>query len=215
LIIEVDGVSNDRLEVGGTLGLASTSLTLLDLGGGFTESSYIIATYETRPAPFAQVSGLPDEYIIDYHFDDGSTSNNIALVKKSSLTAYEVWSIESVLAPEEALFEADPNEDGIANGMAFFLGAPNATISALSFLPEVTLEGTELVYRFDRADVADGVPFAVEYSSNLSFWEAAQDMVDGVSIEVDDNGSSDEFTVLLPMSLAQAAALFARLSVSE
>jgi autotransporter-associated beta strand protein len=215
LVIEVDGAASDLLAVSGELDLTSATLTVSELGDGFAEGHYIIASYGSRNGTFSAVAGLPASYIIDYNYNDGSSSNHIALVDSSTLTPYQIWTTGSILGDSDADFEADPNADGVQNGLAFFLGASDAHINATSLLPAVSVVGSSMIYRFDRADTASALDFTAEYSSNLSFWTPAQDGEDGVSIETDDNGSLDQITVSLPMSLAAETSLFVRLAVTE
>jgi hypothetical protein len=215
LAIEIDGPRHDFFEVSGLLDITATTLSISNLGGGVTGSRYIIASYGSLKGSFSGISGLPANYIIDYHFDDGATMNNIALIDSSTLTPFEIWIIGSALGGGDAAFEADPNGDGLANGLAFFLGARDAMVNAIDLLPTASLVEDSVVYRFDRADTASQIGFFAEYSSDLSRWTAAKDNVDGVSIKLDESGSPDQITVTLPRTLAETAALFIRLAVTE
>ena len=86
---ELSGSSSDRLEVGGTLDLSGASLYIKPLAGGVTEDVYILARYGSCSGSFARVYDLPQDYI-DYAFNDGLSSNHLALVR-SSQSAYLTW----------------------------------------------------------------------------------------------------------------------------
>ena len=218
LVIEIDGATNDHLEVGGTLDLAGAELLLVDLGGGFTGGAYLIASYAILTGPFNSVTGLPAGYRIDYAHNDGFSSHNVALVPSAWPTSYGSWIAGSGVSGPEANFSADANSDGLANGLAFFLGTPDANTNAGSFLPTGTVVDGKLVISFERADAAAGNAFFVAYRRNLLFgdWTAAQAGVDGVSVTFSDSGTTDRISVTLPAALAgDGRSLFGRLFVAD
>lgn len=79
---ELDGTESDRLEVTGNLDLSGGSaLNLAEAGSGATEDTYIIATYGSLTGTFSTVTGIfTYPYYIDYAYDDGISTNNIAVV---------------------------------------------------------------------------------------------------------------------------------------
>lgn len=211
LHVEIDGGACDRFDVAGTLDLAGTTLVVSDLGGGFTEPAYVIASYGALTGTFAAVTGLPEGYVIDYAHDDGTAANHVALVRDG----YAAWISGSGVSGEDAAFTADANNDGIANGLAFFLGAPDANQNAAPFLPTGTLAGDHLVFSFDRAAAASALAYTIQYGSDLHAWSEAIDGVDSISIIVNDNGATDHVTASLPATLIPGLKMFARLVVRE
>jgi hypothetical protein len=104
---------------------------------------------------------------------------------------------------------ADPDNDGMNNKQEFFLGgnptkSDNAQI--LPFVTKSTVNGsTVLVFEFNRRKAAAGIPFTVEYSTNLSNWTTAvngQNNVTIVTTPLDAN--TDHITVTVPSSSVRA-----------
>lgn len=212
LAVEIDGTAADRLEVDGMLDVRATILHISTPGGGATQAAYVIASYGSLSGPFAAVSGLPAGYRVNYQH--GSTGKQIAVVVA---TPYDTWTDASGLAGAEAVFEADPNRDGLANGLAFLLGATSAMQDALPLMPTCRRDGTRFIFAFRRANAASSLSAVVEYGTTLTGWTVATDGSAGVTVEQTDNGHGpgiDRIEVGLPASLAQQGRLFARLRVS-
>ena len=74
---EIDMASADQLAVTGNLDLTNATLSVSTSTP--TETTYIIATYGSLTGTFATISGLPAGAAIDYAYDDGTSSNNIAI----------------------------------------------------------------------------------------------------------------------------------------
>ena len=73
----------DLLNVAGALDLTNATLDLASLGGTLDDGALVFAKYGTLAGTqFAGVTGvLPANYTIDYAYNDGVSSNNIALVQ--------------------------------------------------------------------------------------------------------------------------------------
>lgn len=83
LQLEYDPSGNaDQLHVDGTLDLTGSSLVLIPLSGTAvtTPPVYILSTYNQLIGTFSTVTGIPTGYEIDYQYNDGNSSNHIALV---------------------------------------------------------------------------------------------------------------------------------------
>jgi hypothetical protein len=68
-----------------------------------------------------------------------------------------------------AAFDADANNDGVANGMAWLLGATNPSTTASGFLPRPTNESGKLVLTFRCLKTANrgSAVLRVQYTNNL------------------------------------------------
>jgi len=144
-------------------------------------------------------------------------STTIAIINPAP-TAYETWA-------EDADFHADSNNDGIANGMAWVLGAGHPNASMIGMKP--TIDATsdpdgKLLFIFRRSAEAhadENTSIVAEYVDNLSDWTAAVHQGSGadditISEVADGYGTGiDRVTVALPASLAATGRLFVRLKV--
>ena len=135
--------------------------------------------------------------------------------------AFESWAASKGLTGDDALPDADPDKDGIANLLEFVLGGepnpthPNANSAAL--LPTVSVDATDLVFTFRRTDDSASYDPVVEYGTALNAWTEAQAGVNGVVINEDNDfygGATDRVIVRIPRTLAAPGSkLFARLKV--
>ncbi len=123
-----------------------------------------------------------------------------------------------------AAFDADANNDGVKNGLAWMLGAGSPNVSALGLLPTATASGGNLTLStFNRVDPKGPAKLFVEYSNNLSTWTPTETpTVNGVyptgNITITVAGSPPTQTVAVTVSSPAAAGggkLFARLRATE
>ena len=138
--------------------------------------------------------------------------------------AYDSWTSSKGLAGADALPDADPDKDGIANAIEFVIdGQPNPAnpgSNSNALLPTVSHTATDLVFTFRRSDAANAMPgiaIGTEYGSTLAGWTTAQHGVNGVTIIVTDDGFAtgvDKVDVSIPKALATGSKLFARLTVT-
>lgn len=88
-ICELSGAANDRIDVGGTLTITNGAIDF-DVLNPLTEDYYILATYNSLSgSSFLSVTDLPVGYMLEYGFDDGNSSQNIALVSNSIVPELE------------------------------------------------------------------------------------------------------------------------------
>ncbi len=138
----------------------------------------------------------------------------LGVTTASPPTPYQAW-VTATPSSGAAAFSGDANLDGVANGIAFFLGAPDPSAPALDLLPTASLTENDLQFTFTRADIAAGSSFVVEYGTDLDQWFDAIDGTDGVGIETDGGSPLDTITVTIPRSLAPGGSMFTRLRVEE
>ncbi len=122
-----------------------------------------------------------------------------------------------------AAFDADANGDGIDNGLAWLLGAPDKNAAANHLLPgfDSTTDPAWFIFTYRRADAADLDPattIAVEYSNGLTGWTTAVDNDDIDIIETDNHYSAspgvDRVQVKFKRStLGSGSRIFTRLKV--
>jgi autotransporter-associated beta strand protein len=150
--------------------------------------------------------------------------NNLVLAYGDAGTPFGNWASSKSLTGNDALFDADPDGDGIANGIEFVIGGepnpanPNANSAAL--LPTVSRNvNGDLVFVFRRADAAASLNPEAEYGTDLAgTWTTAEGGVNGVVINETNDGFGtgiDRVEVTIPVAQAAAGKIFSRLAVSE
>ena len=120
------------------------------------------------------------------------------------------------LTGADAAFSADPDHDGLSNGIEFVLGSEpnpaNSGAASTTLLPTAASSGGSLVFTFTRTHASAYLNPTVEFSTNMQGgWTTA---VDGVNctIGVTTGGTSDTVTVTIPKGVNQK--MFARLKVA-
>jgi len=146
----------------------------------------------------------------------GGTGNDFTLtVINEPTAAYAAWS-------GGVDFNADANGDGVANGLAWVLGAADPSTNAIGLLPtfDHSSDPDFFIFTYRRKDDAHAdasTTIAAEYSSNLTDWTeavAGQDVI----ISVDENGAGagiDMVEVKIRRMLAVGGRLFTRLRVEH
>lgn len=146
--------------------------------------------------------------------DDGATPSTIDAINSimPGVVAQEdpfvVWANENSLADEAAAFHADPDNDGIGNGLEFFTGSDPNTAGS-SPLSVVSADGNSIAVQYHRALGVEGVVAEVETSSDLTTWVPADDIV---FAETD---GPNEVIVLATITNTEQNQLFVRLKVSQ
>jgi hypothetical protein len=135
----------------------------------------------------------------------------------SEESSFDSWVDRMELTGEDATFDADPDHDGLDNGLEFLLGglpSPSQSGSnSRSLLPTVEASGDHLVFTFTRVHEAADLVAMVEFSPTLDNeqWIEATDL--NATIDIDEGEDSDTVTVTIPKGTEQK--LFARLRVLD
>ncbi len=123
----------------------------------------------------------------------------------------------------EAAFGDDTSGDGIANGVAWVLGADNPTVDVRNagLLPTITMDDDELVFAFRRrkaAEADEATEIVVEYSTDLVNPGSWTDAVAGAGIvigAVDDEDTDFEIVTVTFDKSELGDRLFVRLRVER
>jgi len=142
-----------------------------------------------------------------------SEYDNVAL---NFVSGFDSWvTSSSGLSGADAAFDADPDKDGIPNGIEFVIGGqPNPArggSNSSALLPTVASAGNNLVFTYTRMNEAAYLNPLVEFNTGLSgTWTTA---VNGVNatIVVTPGATAAAVTVTIPKGAAQQ--MFARLKV--
>jgi len=121
-------------------------------------------------------------------------------------------------------FYADPNEDGVSNGLAWMLDGAGTT-NSLDALPTSSISGGYLRLHFTRVHDLGVAALYVEYSATLGAWTAVRipigsaNPIDGTDIVVTvtpiGETGYDTVEVAIPTGHAEGQKLFARLLAYE
>ncbi len=200
----VDGVKKSTLGSEGILRIFNPTSTGMRLGNNqFGWDAF--KGYIHRVQVFDQALGDAD---VTQLWNDGAITG----------TSYDTWlAAYPSLTGNDRVPDADPDFDGVSNGIEFLLGTiPNS--SASRALPSITRDGNgNLVVAFQRSVAAEEFPVVVEHSENLlpPWTEIAVPVgaVTGPPVTVVDNGASpDDITVIVPGAPAQKK--FARVRIT-
>jgi len=139
-----------------------------------------------------------------------TSGNNLVLAyNPAGMSGYAVWAAGKLSGGQDATFNADPDGDGIPNGIEFVLGTEPGSSTA-SGLPTLQDTGDNLVFTFRRTHEAASLDPHVETSDSLvgGTWSA---VTTGISVQPDGE-NADIVTVTIPKG--GKTRLFARLTVA-
>jgi fibronectin-binding autotransporter adhesin len=201
LDIDINGASNDKIVTTGVLNITSTRLNITSTG--VLPAVIVIATHGTRTGTFATTTGIPAGYELVYDYNDGVSSNHIALVGPAT-DPYLAWlnSFPAITGPNRAP-DADFDNDGVPNGIEFVLGSDPTSAASTGLFTNTVADGN-LVLTFKRSDASKAFPVTVEHGTSLATWpgQILVPTIPTVSerITVADHESDlDDITVRIPM----------------
>ncbi len=180
-------------------------------GGSFSVSS--------TEGPFSETDGVWSISENGQTYEFSQATGVLEVISTGAETPFELWAGPGVD------FDGDESGDGVSNGLAFLLGAPNPTVSALEFLPTVSEDAGGLVMKFDmlNATARGTATLSIEHSSDLGIsdsWttvavpDATGGPTGGVSFTI--TGSDPlEVTATISASEASAGKLFGRLKAEN
>jgi autotransporter-associated beta strand protein len=206
LAIELTATSGDLLVVEGDLNVEGAILRIELPDGPPLTQPYVIATYGTRSGGnFASIEG-GDGYTIDYAYQ----GNKIAVTPGESPYASWAANYEWANAGDD-LPEADPDGDGFANALEFFLDGNPLVSGPPAGKPTGSVSDDRFLFTFERNAGASSVEPVIEYGAGLDFPSAAVDGEDGVLITTEASPGGEVWTASFPMP--PGGKLFARLKV--
>jgi hypothetical protein len=144
---------------------------------------------------------------------------------------FDSWIASQGLAGADALFDADPDNDGIDNGLEFVLGGQpnpaNPGSNSVGLLPTVSQTSGNLTFTFKRMDNSESsVALLFQWSTNLTFPSPASDVPIGaddsttntVTVDVTEdvpNVDTDTIVITVPAAKAAGGKLFGRLKAVQ
>jgi autotransporter-associated beta strand protein len=203
----------------------ATVLKIIDYAG-----QALTGTFAGQPEGSTITAG-PNTFIIHYAVDtNADTIADAVTLSIPSGDAYDTWATAKGLAGADAAFAADPDGDGIRNGLEFVLGGePNPAhpgANSTNLLPKVSQTAGDMSFTFKRKDVSEGVgTLTFQWSADLAFPPAnnvpvgaVDSTTGGITVEVTkDNPDADTDTVVITIPAANASGgkLFGRLEAAR
>jgi len=216
---------SDKIAVTGTLTIGSGVLDFSDFVftalTGLTSGTYKLITSGGISGTLA-ASNLSGSIGIGgtgtLRISNGGAGNDLELVISGLAggNPYDGWS-------GGAAFDADSNNDGVTNGLAWMLGATDKNVDATGLLPKVSQDAGALAMTFDCLSAADRESelLNVQYGNDLGQlapWTDAlvpgdigSSDVGSVHFEVTANGNLLHVVATIPSGEAPAGKLFGRL----
>lgn len=191
-------------------GSPAWTATTLNITGAFVSGSSLRFGITSSGLSGAQLAKITATGFSDFALD-----SNGYLPATGASSPYSIWA-------GSAVFTDDANGDGVANGLAWILGAASPSANGQAVLPTPGTETGYLTLHFKRVHDLGPAKLYLQYSNDLNTldpWHVV-DLVAGPLgdiVVVDVPGSpNDDVTVKIPTSHASASGkLFARLHATE
>ena len=143
--------------------------------------------------------------------------DEVALSFVSSGNTFSNWAANNGLTGADAAFNADPDNDGIPNGLENFLGTqPNSQSSGMSNIAYST--GNLSMQHSKNSNVSSDVSADYLWSTDLSTWNDSGATVNGTTVTItpqDDTPSAGTTTATAAVSGTDTDSVFIKVSVSN
>jgi hypothetical protein len=129
----------------------------------------------------------------------------------SATTAYDQWALSKNLtglpgSNTDPAFDADPDQDGIKNGLEWILGGNPTQSDAAAILPQISVTGGSILQSFTREESSTAETIlSIEYGSDFNWSRAAvigesstPPDGNGVVVTVNTGATPDSVTVNIP-----------------
>ncbi|MBK1816624.1 immunoglobulin domain-containing protein [Luteolibacter yonseiensis] len=219
----LDGV--DQLLVSNALTLTGATLSISEVGSGMLPPSTTFVIAESLSSGITGTfAGLPEGAsltvggnTLTIHY----TASQVTLTTGAG-SAYTTWAASQGLdgSPgKEDGFDADPEQDGIANGLEWILGGNPLASGGAPLVSSTGSAATGLTLTFTREESSIGnADLILEWDADLdgawtevSITQTGGTYADGVVVTVNEATTPDTVTVLIPASNGPAGKVFARL----
>ena len=124
------------------------------------------------------------------------------------------WAANNGLTGSEAAFDADPDNDGIPNGLESFLGtAPNSRSAGMTSISKIS-NGLSMQHSTNSNPSSD-ISASYEWSTDLSTWNASGSTVDGTTVSIAAEDSDGTTTATATVTGTDPGNIFIKVSVSN
>jgi fibronectin-binding autotransporter adhesin len=219
--VELSGDFN--IDLSGTDLTNGNSWTLVDVG---SLSEVFLSSF--------QVVGFTETANVHKLVDGANTWTFTEATGVLSLSVgggYDSWAASKGLTGLDAAFDADPDHDGLDNGLEFVLGGEpnpaNPGSNSAALLPTISQSAGNLTFTFKRKDISEsGATLKFQWSTDLTFPSPANDVpvgatdstTDTITVDVTEDApdaDTDTIVITIPAAKAAGGKLFGRLSVAQ
>ncbi len=157
--------------------------------------------------------------------------NRLTGILTLTSAGYDDWASTNGLTGPDANFDADPDNDGLDNGLEFVLGGQpnpaNPNSNSNDLLPKVAETGGDMTFTFNRKDLSESaVTLTFQWSTDLAFPSPANDIPVGLDDSVTDtivvnvteddpDADTDKIVITVPAAKAVGGKVFGRLMAVE
>jgi autotransporter-associated beta strand protein len=209
LAIEIDDTAtlkNDKLVALGTLDITNATLDVT-VNGAAGQPAYIIASYSSLTGEFGTINA--PGFTVDYAYDDGVSTNNIALVSTGG-GDYAGW--ESFYGIAGAGPAADSDGDTLSNAGEYAFGLdPTSGSSVTPTTVPLNKQTGKFTYTRRKPSLT-GLGYSIETSLNLAGWAVDAGATESVTAVV---GDVETVEVTVSAALLTAPKLFVRVLAAQ
>jgi autotransporter-associated beta strand protein len=221
---EINGALADRITSTGSIMINAGATLAFSTLSAPTLKSYILASYSgSLTGTFTDITGTPSGYGVVYD----ATLKQIRLDQ----FVFNSWLSDHGLSGAAAAFNADPDHDGLPNGLEIVLGGEpnpaNAGSNSAALLPTVSGSSGNLIFTFKRKIVSESaVTLLFQWSTDLTFLSPANDVpvgasssaTNGVTVNITQgvpDSQTDTIVITVPAAKAAGGKLFGRLKALQ
>ena len=218
--INTNAATSDQLAVTGNVDLTGTvNLTLTDLGSNAalppgtklvvvdytgTWDDADVVTFNGSPVPNeSTITVGANTFIVDYS-DAALGGTAMTLSIAGSSDPYLGWATLYSLTGGDRAPDADPDNDGLDNGIEFVIGSNPTINTPAGNRPSASVVGGNLVFTFKRSDESESFDVFVEHGTTLATWPGqiaipAGAFSDATITVINNDPGLDDVTVSIPV----------------
>lgn len=202
--VDLTGTVNlDLADLGSNAALPpGTKLVVVDYTGVWDDAD--VVTFNGNPVPNeSTITVGANTFIVDYS-DAALGGTAMTLSIAGSSDPYLGWATLYSLTGGDRAPDADPDNDGLENGIEFVIGSNPTTNTPAGNRPGGSVVGGNLVFTFKRSDESEAFDVFVEHGTTLASWPGqiaipAGAFSDATVTVTNNDPGLDDVTVSIPV----------------